>query len=506
MVKDSGVLLPIFAIASRYGIGTVGKAAYEFIDFLKSSGFSYREILPLNPTIYGNSPYATCDAFAFNYLYIDIDELIDDKLLSSRDLKGLDFGSNPRKVDYGKLYKERLSLLFKAYRRDKNKGSLFNELLNDREIVEYAIYMTLKVKNDFKAWYDRKLEDRFYSPSIESRILKEDKKTFSFFVWTQYIFLKQRDALHDYARSKKIKIVGDIPHFLSYDSVSMYFHPELFLIDKRNQLTYVSGFPPDEFSKFGQKWGNPLYDWQFMKQDGYKWWNKRIQEGLRLYDWVRLNHFRGFYKFYAVPFIAPNAKKGVMMDGPKEDFFKDKLDEPLIASDLGKYSKDIVSFVANFPYPCLRTIYQAFADSREEVRDGNLPSKLPINCVAYLGNHDNPPFAGFVRTIDRESLARLKNVMKSEADLANIDYDTLKDGARYITGKAIDILFASKALHVTLQLQDMLGLELDSRTNIPGVEDASNWTYRYMSHDLDSNIIQRFLRLNEESGRANKYK
>lgn len=504
MSKDSGVLLPIFSLPGKYGIGTIGQYAYKFIDFLEKAGFSYWEILPLNPVNNDNSPYSTSDVFALNYLFIDLDELIDEGLLSSRDLKDVDFGKNSKRIDYNLLFKNRKEVLFKAYRRDENKTKLIDDVIKNKDLKDFAIYMTLKEINNFKPWYDWKLEDRFFSSEVEQYVIKKENKLFNYYLWTQAIFLKQWEKMHNYAKSKGIALIGDMPHFLSYDSTQMYMHPELFLVDKRNQIKFVSGFPPDEFSKVGQKWGNPLYDWEYMKQDNFKWWNRRISYGFILYDYVKLSHFRAFYRTYAIPFRAINAKHGEYIESPKEDFFKDKLNMRLIASDLGKNDESIDKFVSNLPYPVLRTTILPFVEKNIKNYEKNLPSNLPINSYSYVGNHDNNPLMQTLYDFDKNEFNNCKQIIAEESKKLNVEYYENDKSIKYHASKIIELLFASNAQHVILQFQDLLLTREASRTNVPGKVLEENWSYRILSNDINDRLAIKFKELNIKYNRFKK--
>lgn len=503
--KDCGVLLPIFSLSGKYGIGTLGKSAYDFIDFLHDSGFSYWEILPLNPTIVDNSPYSTDSPLTYNTYYIDLEMLINDGLLNSRDFKGIEFSKTAQRVDYGKLYAHRDEILFKAFKRDKKLEPLFFECRKKEEFLDYAFFKVLKTRNNNKAWYDWKLEDRFYAADEKAKIIKENKKLIDFHIWTQYVFLKQRNLLHEYAKKKKINIIGDIPYFLSYDSLSMYCHPELFEIDKRNQITLVSGFPPDEFSKEGQKWGNPLYDWNYMKQDNYKWRNNRINLSLNVFDKIKLSHFRGFYQVYAIPFRAANAKKGTWIDGPKKDFFKDKFNLPLIASTLGKYDENFSNFIKNIVFPVLKTTILGFVPGNINDIGYCLPTDLTENTYAYFGNHDNMTLYGFISSLDKEQYKTFIKVVKKQAELLDVSFNDIEsNNKKYIANIIIELLMNSKSNHVTLQFQDLLLLGNEARINIPGKIDSNNWTYRMLSNDIDSYLVNHFKEINIKFNRYNR--
>ena len=274
--KESGVIMHITSLPSKYGIGGMGKEAYKFIDYIKECGFSYWEILPLEDVGFSNSPFQVITAFGFNPLLIDIDSLIEEDLVNSRDLQSLDFGDNPRKVDFEKVTYAKDFVFKKAFKRFDLENEEFIEFKKDSQIFKYCLFKTIKINNDNKAWFDYSLEDRYYDEEVKIHYLKHHSKEIEYQLFLQFIFIKQWNKLHQYAKSKNIEIIGDVPHFLGYDSDEMYFNPELFMVDKRNLVTYVAGYPADNFNSRGQKWGYPLYDWEYMKTNNYKWWKKRI--------------------------------------------------------------------------------------------------------------------------------------------------------------------------------------------------------------------------------------
>lgn len=501
MNKESGVLLHISSLPGKYGIGTLGKQAFKFVDFLKKGGFSYWEILPLEATGYGSSPYLNCSAFGYNYYLIDLESLIEDGLLTSRDLKGVVFGSDPRRVDYIQLFKVKGQVLRKAFKRFDINDQEFKEFKKDKNRYEFALYATIKEANNSKAWFDWQIGDRYFDEEVRALYQKNHQEDIDFVFFEQFIFYKQWNKLHDYARSQGIEIIGDLSHFMAYDSDAMYFNPDLFLVDKRNLATHVAGFPPDEFKKEGQKWGYPLYDWSYMKLTNYKWWKSRIYSASRMYDRIKLNHFRGFLKTYAIPFRAPNAKKGQYFYGPGLEFIEDiSKDTKLIASHLGIYSKDVDEFVLATKLPYLKTTLENIFSSEKDFRSDLLPSHIASNVYLYLGNHDNMPVREVIKSASGEAKNLAYDRLREEGKALGVNFDSnfsSSELAKYI----IELLYASNAEHVTLSMNDMLFSGKESRMNTPGIDSSLNWTYRFLDFEFSDKLALYYKDLNEKYNR-----
>lgn len=485
--KECGILLHISSLPGKYGIGTLGKNAYKFIDFLDECGFSYWEILPIEDVGKGNSPYDVPSAYSLNYLLIDLEELVEDGLLTSRDFADLDFGSSPRKVDYIKLKEAKTKILRQAFKRFDRTNHEYLDFQRNNYRYQYALFQTIKSKNQDKSWFDFKLEDRYFGTEIAEEYEKKYKDNIDYYLFVSYLFVKQWNKLHAYAKEKGIDIIGEVPHFLSYDSDSMYMNPELFVIDKRNIPTYVVGFPPDNFRKDGQKWGYPLYDWDYMKMNNYKWWRYRLDSAKLSYDRIKLNHFRGFYKIYAVNFRSKNARKGIYLKGPGLDFVNDiKKEYTLIANNLGTYSKEISDFAEQTGLPTLSVVFGNFFATKF-FADSFLPSNVNENTYLYLDNHDNLPMKGLLETLTEEEKALGEKRIIEEAEKLNVP---LKKGMSLFekTRFLFELAFASKADHVTLTMQDILFQGKESRMNEPGTVNENNWSYRFLWHDLSLEI------------------
>lgn len=502
--KRSGILLHISQLPSKYGIGSLGKEAFKFIDFLKESGFSYWEILPIYDVGYLNSPFQVITSKGLNHYLIDIESLIDDNLLSSRDLTNIDFGSDPKRVDYDKLFLHKDEVLKKAFKRFDTSNEEFVNFINTTNLSGYCLYKVIKERNGSKAWFDFALEDRYFDEEVKSHYIRHYQKEIEYQFFLQFIFLKQWNKLHDYAKKQNIEMIGDLPHFLGYDSDEMYFNPDLFMVDKRYQVTYVAGYPSDNFKPQGQKRGYPLYDWDYMKLNHYKWWRSRILDALNLFDKVKLNHFRGFYEIYAIPFRSKSAKKGTRIKGPGLDFITsiNDLSPYLIASALGNSDENVSNFVKETKLFSTKTLIPSLFDN---IPYKIYPSMIDENTYYYLGNHDNTTIKtklDELKPSEKEELVKIINeeCLKLNVPLLNIPFSNYD-----ITKKLHELIASSKALNVTFLLSNILYLGKEARLNTPGTLNGSNWTYRYLFHEIFNEDLKKYLfNLNKTYNRLNK--
>ena len=389
--------MPVFSLPSKYGIGCFSKEAYKFVDKLKKAGQSYWQILPLGPTGYGDSPYQSFSTFAGNPYYIDLKTLIKEGLLTKKECKAYDFGENDKEIDYEKIYRSRFKVLKKAYDRfEKNEEftSFINE--NDYWLEDYALYMAIKDRNNGVSWkeWEAPLRDRDEAALAQAR--EELAEEIDFYRFQQYEFDRQWKKLHAYANAQGVKIIGDIPIYVAFDSADTWASPKLFQFDENNNPTGVAGCPPDAFSATGQLWGNPLYNWEYHKETGYAWWIQRIAYCLKLYDVVRIDHFRGFDEYYAIPYGDETAVNGKWMPGPGMDLFRAieaKLGRPeIIAEDLGFLTSSVLKLLEDSGFPGMKVLQFAF-DARES--SNYLPHTYPTNCVVYTGTHDNDTTRGW---------------------------------------------------------------------------------------------------------------
>ena len=409
--RSSGILMHISSLPSPYGIGTLGKSAFDFVDFLHKSKVSLWQMLPLGVTNYGDSPYQSPSAKGLNYYFLDLDILVQKKLLLKSEIDSKSFGTDPTKVDYGMMFQSRIPLLKKAFARFDIQDKEFIKFEKEGQFRDFAFYMTLKAMNGYKPWYDWPEEIRHYSFVIEQRIIKDYKKDYLFYVWTQFEFLNQYLAVKEYANKQGISIIGDMPLYLSRDSVEAYKYPEMFLFDKNQNPTLVAGCPPDAFSDDGQLWGNPIYNWDFMAGTGYKWFNARIDFNLKIFDILRIDHFRGLAGYYVIPFGLKNARIGMWRDGPAFALFHDKTEMPIIAEDLGFIDQPVIDLLRDTGYPGMKILEFAF-DGHED--NEHKPSNYKVNSVCYTGTHDNETLLGYLQNMESSQLEVLKKDLSEQ--------------------------------------------------------------------------------------------
>lgn len=453
-MRSSGILMPIFSLPSPYGIGTLGAEGYRFVDFLKKAKQTYWQILPLGPTSYGDSPYQSFSSFAGNPYFIDIDLLINEGLLLKSEAESTNFGDDNFKIDYEKLYRGRLPLLKKAFERFTPNAE-YEQFCSDNAewLEEYSTFMALKEQNGGKAW------NKWESETLG------DKKAALFHKFLQFKFFSQWECLKNYANENGIKIIGDLPIYVAFDSADVWANKEQFLL-KDNSPTLVAGCPPDAFCEDGQLWGNPLYDWKKMKADGYSFWKKRLGAVLKTFDVVRIDHFRGFESYYAVPAGDKTAKNGKWLKGPDIAFFKEMEKHfggnlPIIAEDLGFLTDAVYKMLKKSGYPGMKVLQFAF-DSREE--NDYLPHNYERNCVVYTGTHDNDTIMGWTKTAPPSDVRQAEKYLNCTAD----------NGFNFAMIRAA---LSSVADLSIIMMPDLLGLGSEARINTPSVL-GGNWQWR----------------------------
>lgn len=469
MARSAGILMPITSLPSPYGIGTLGKAAYEFVDFLKEAGQKYWQLLPVGPTSYGDSPYQSFSTYAGNPYMIDLDMLCDDGLLIREEIKTIDFGTNSQYIDYEKIYNERFKVLRTAYENYKqgNQQEFWDFCREENSwLTNYALYMAVKKYFDDKAWSE--WPDpliKFRNPdTIEyyHNLLFEDVM---FWKFTQFLFYKQWGELKEYANSAGILLFGDMPIYVAMDSADTWANPEVFWLDDDRNPVCVAGCPPDYFSETGQLWGNPLYDWIYLEETNFDWWIKRVAGAARMFDVTRIDHFRAFDSFYSIPFGAETAKDGEWIEGPGMKFFnrlKDVLGEvPIIAEDLGFMTPSVKKLLKDSGFPGMKILEFAF-DSKDD--NDYLPHNYTSNSVCYTGTHDNDTIMGWLRTASKQDVEYAKT------------YCGLNKAEGYNWG-FIRTAYASVSDYAIIQMQDILGLGAEARINIPSTL-GGNWVWR----------------------------
>ena len=481
-MRKAGILMHISCLASNYGIGTVGKKAFEFVDFLKKTGQHYWQILPLNPTDFNNSPYQSPSVFAGNPLLIDIDELKKDGLLSESDTDGIYFGNNPEQIDFDAVKAYKTELLKRALPRfQKDYEYMMFETQNGSWLNDYSLFMALKEHYDGKPWYDWDEDIRKHTKKAIEKYTEELWESVEFYRLEQFLFYKQWASLKSYANENGIEIIGDIPIYVALDSADVWANAKLFLLDEDFVPKAVAGCPPDLFSKDGQKWGNPLYDWKTIKKTGYLWWINRIKESQKLYDIVRLDHFRGFEAYYAVPYDADTAREGKWQKGPGIDLFetvkKSLPDVKIIAEDLGYLTPEVHKLLEDCGFPGMKVLQFAFDPYRD---NPYLPYNYPKNCVAYTGTHDNNTLVDWYREEHNKPFVR---------DYLNVSED------EWVPAAMIRTILASRADTVIIPIQDYLGY--GRRMNKPGTVGAENWSYRIREDALNDSLAYHIGHLTE---------
>lgn len=490
-MRKSGILLPVSSIPSKYGIGTFSKQAYEFIDLLEKAGQSYWQILPLGPTGYGDSPYQSFSTFAGNPYYIDLETLIEDGYLTEEDCEECDFGDNDVYIDYEKIYLSRFKVLKKAFLNshiEKEEAFQIYVAENSYWLDDYALYMAVKNSFDGKSWIEWDEDVKLRKPEAMQRCREEYAEEIMFYQFQQYLFEKQWSALKAYANGKKIEIIGDIPIYVAFDSADTWANPELFQLDDTLTPVAVAGCPPDAFSATGQLWGNPLYRWDFHKETDYAWWIKRIAYCYKLYDVVRIDHFRGFDEYYSIPYADETAEFGHWEKGPGYDLFKTLKAElgniAVIAEDLGYLTKSVIRLVKRTGYPGMKILQFAF-DSREE--SDYLPHNYGANSIVYTGTHDNDTTVGWYKKLNRQDKALAKKYL---------DIRSSKD----VQWEFIRAALASVSDTCIIPMQDYLGLGSEARTNVPSTL-GTNWKWRMVPGQFTDELAERICEMTKLYGR-----
>lgn len=491
MARSAGILLPVSSLPSKYGIGTFGKAAYEWVDFLAQAKQKYWQVLPLGPTSYGDSPYQSFSAFAGNPYFVDLELLCEQGLLNEADCESISWGQRKRQVDYGTIYEHRETLLRKAFEKFADEKALVRFRKRNRDWVEdYALYMSVKAKMDLKAWNEWDEDIRMRTPEALKRWSAKCKDDVEYHIFVQYLFYEQWGKLKKYANKKGVRIIGDAPIYVAMDSADVWANPGLFQLDENNVPTEVAGCPPDAFSADGQLWGNPLYRWDVMAQDGFSWWLKRLKANLTTVDVLRIDHFRGLESYYAIPYGDTTARNGRWKKGPGKAFV-DAINQAfggaaIIAEDLGYLTPAVKRLLKASGYPGMKVLEFAF-DSREE--SDYMPHNYQKNCVVYTGTHDNDTVRGWFSTANAEDVALALEYMGLPDD---------KDGNWGFIRAAL----SSVADLAVIPMQDYLDLGSKARINTPSTLGGDNWRWRMKKKQMKPALAKKIARMTELYGRA----
>ncbi|HZJ22413.1 MAG TPA: 4-alpha-glucanotransferase [Anaerolineales bacterium] len=498
--RAGGILLHPTSLPGPYGIGDLGPQAYHFVDWLESTGCKLWQVLPLGPTGYGDSPYQCFSAFAGNPYLISFDALIEDGFLTKDDFADLpDFSAS--RVDFGRLIPWKLDLLQKAFSRfhaaseDLRKGFEYFSAENASWLDDYALFMALKEANGGGAWSGWEINIRRREKTAMDSARREHAESVRRYSFYQFIFFRQWNKLHAYARERGIQMIGDIPIFIAYDSADAWANSELFFLDENSLPTVVAGVPPDYFSPTGQLWGNPLYRWDAHKDTGYAWWVERFRAVLKLVDIVRLDHFRGFAGYFEIQAGQPTAEYGRWVAGPGSDVFRTidaqlsdgvttlpdgttRTGLPIIAEDLGVITPDVVALRDEFKLPGMKILQFGFVDPK----DPFLPHNYPIHCVAYTGTHDNDTARGWFESApEHERKFALRYLNTDGTDFA---WDLIRG------------VWSSVATYALAPMQDLLSLGTEARMNFPS-RLGGNWEWRMQEADLNEKVASRMRELNE---------
>jgi 4-alpha-glucanotransferase len=495
--RNFGILLPVSSLPSGEGIGTLGTEAYNFVDFLSESGGKIWQVLPLNPTNYGDSPYQSCSSDALNYYFIDLQQLVCDGLLKKGEIVLEELSDSPLKVNYGKQFTQKIALLKKAFSRFDG-GSEFEDFVNRGEYSDFAVFMAIKQKFNHVAWTEWEQPFGVYDEDTVAKFVKENKTEYLFWQFTQFIFLKQWNALKSYANSKGVSIMGDIPLYVAYDSVEVWKYGEkLFKVNANRKLKCVAGCPPDGFTEDGQLWGNPVYNWEEMRNDGYAWWKARIEKCFKLFDVLRIDHFRGFDRYWEVPAGDSTARYGHWEDGPKEELFKDILGYKIVAEDLGVIDDGVRRLMKNVGYPGMKVLEFAF-DGKAD--NEHKPSNHTENFVCYTGTHDNMPLKQYIDDLSEEQRAVFAEDVVKESGILNITAKTAT--SKELCRSVVELAFASKSDTAIVPVWDLLALGGEARINEPSTVSDKNWSRRFLKEDFSKELSGYLKKVSKRSKRA----
>ena len=496
MARSAGILLSITSLPSPYGIGTIGKEAREFADFLKKAGQKVWQILPVGPTSYGDSPYQSFSTYAGNPYLIDLDTLAEEGLVTKEELDSCDWGDDDRHVDYGKIYNSRYKVLRSAFETFSKKEAESPEKKAFRDFVDknsewlenYALFMAVKNYYNMASWTEWPEDIKMREEDALERYEDQLSDEIVFWEFLQFKFYEQWEAFRAYVNGLGIKILGDMPIYVAMDSADTWANPEIFQLYDDGDPIAVAGCPPDYFSATGQLWGNPLYDWDYLKETDYEGWFERVKAASKLYDITRIDHFRAFASYYSIPYPAENAIHGKWVEGPRIEFFR-KMEEEcgkfeIVAEDLGTLTPDVTELMQQTGYPGMKVLEFAF-DSGEE--NDYLPHKYTNNCVVYTGTHDNDTLMGWLETANPNDVRYAR------------EYCKMPDDEPFNWG-LIRVAYECKADMAVIPMQDLLGLGKEARMNTPSVS-VGNWSWRVRKEEYSDELAQTLRTMSVKNGR-----
>ena len=482
MERKAGILLPISSLPGDYGIGTFGKQAREFANFLNKANITYWQILPLNQTSFGDSPYSSFSTYAGNPYFIDFDLLLEEGLLKQEDYSVLNWGSDPNNIDYELIYINKYKVLRIAASNYKEDGDYYRFESENKWLNDYAEFMAIKNYFNGKQWLSWPSRYKKRDSNTINKFKDSHQEDIRFYKIIQYFFYKQWIELKTYCNNLNIKIIGDCPIYVAMDSSDVYTNKQYFKISSKYIPTKVAGVPPDYFSEDGQLWGNPLYKWNVLKKNNYVFWIKRIKHLSKIYDVIRIDHFRGFESYYEIPYGMTNGKIGEWKKGPGYSLFKEIKNQlgdiDIIAEDLGIITPSVKRLLKKCGYPGMKVLEFAF-DSDDS--NPYLPKNCKKNSVMYCGTHDNSPILSWIHTLNDYTLNRVKMYCKID-NLENINF------------KLIELMLKSKSNLAIIQAQDLLGLGEEARMNEPNTI-GKNWKWRASANSFDEKLANRLSKL-----------
>lgn len=491
--RSAGILMPVSSLPSPYGIGSFGKSAYDFVDNLVAARQKFWQILPLGPTSFGDSPYASFSAFAGNPYFIDLDKLVEEGLLESDYVHSFMWNMEEQYVDYGLIYNSRFQVLRTAFKNSSHQNlDEYKTFLKENEywLEGYCLYSACKNKFEGTSWTDWESEIKFRDEESVQELKEKLKDDIEFYKFVQYKFYEQWNQLKEYANDKEIEIIGDIPLYVAMDSADVWQHTEFFQLDEELNPTKVAGVPPDVFSETGQRWGNPLYDWKKLEAEDFSWWRKRMEHSARLYDVIRIDHFIGMVKYYAIPAEDEDARNGAWEKGPGLKLIQvmnESIgDKKIIAEDLGVQMPEVVKVLEKSGYPGMKVLEFAFDGNR---KNDHLPYYWTQNTVAYGGTHDNDTLMGYFTGLQSWELGYVREYMECR----NGSIEDLVD-------KIFRTAYASVADLVIFQMQDVLKVGNIGRMNLPSSM-GTNWRWRMLQGQFGPEEIEKLRYLCDIYGR-----